>query len=303
MYEIIDLHFQGEPQIIASYVLRGPKGVALIETGPGSTSDSLLTGLMRLGVAKEEITDILLTHIHLDHAGAAGYLARLTGSTVHVHHVGAPHMIDPSKLLASAGRIYGDQMGPLWGEFLSVPKAQVRALHDGDVIDAAGIPIRAIDTPGHAYHHMAYWLDGLCFTGDVAAVRLPGYNHIRLPTPPPEFHLPLWKESVEKLRAMHPDVILPTHFGPFEDVNAHFDGVIEKLDLLTDHLRQQYLAGVSPEQMMAELPRWLADQARSEGVSEEGVHRYEVVVPSYMNVTGVLRYFRKVEGLEPPTAD
>ncbi len=298
MYDIIDLHFQNEPEIIASYVLRGPKGVALIETGPGSTVENLLRGLMRLGIAKEEITDILLTHIHLDHAGAAGYMARLTGATVHVHHVGAPHMINPTKLLASAGRIYGDQMDALWGEFLSVPAEQVHVLHDGDIIDAAGIPVRAIDTPGHAYHHMAYWLDGLCFTGDIAAVRLPGYNHIRLPTPPPEFHLQLWKESVEKLRALHPDAIVPTHFGPYDDVDAHFDQVLAKLDTLTNYLRQRALAGDSAEEMMADLPQWLAEQARREGVTPEGVHRYEVVVPSYMNVTGVLRYFRKVEGLD-----
>jgi glyoxylase-like metal-dependent hydrolase (beta-lactamase superfamily II) len=298
MFETIDLHFQGEPEIIGSYVLRGPKGVALIETGPGSTSDNLLRGLSELGIAREEITDILLTHIHLDHAGAAGYMAQLTGATVHVHHVGAPHMIDPSKLLASAGRIYGDQMGPLWGDFLPVPADQINILHDGDVIDAAGIPVRAIDTPGHAYHHMAYWMDGVCFTGDVGAVRLPGYDHIRLPTPPPEFHLGLWKESVERLRAMKPDVIVPTHYGPYEDVSDHFDAVIEKLDTLTEYLRQRVMAGDSAEQMMAELPDWLGDQARREGVAEEGVHRYEVVVPSYMNVTGVLRYFRKVEGMD-----
>ncbi len=297
MFEIIDLHFQGEPEIIASYVLRGPRGIALIETGPGSTTDSMLQGLRDLGIAPQEITDILLTHIHLDHAGAAGFMAQLTGATVHVHHVGAPHMIDPSKLLASAGRIYGDQMGPLWGDFLPVPKEQINILHDGDVIDAAGVSVRAIDTPGHAYHHMAYWMDGVCFTGDVGAVRLPGYDHIRLPTPPPEFHLGLWKESVERLRTMSPDVIAPTHYGPYEDVDEHFDGVIQKLDVLTDYLRGRVLAGDDAEQMMATLPGWLADQARREGVAEEGVHRYEVVVPSYMNVTGVLRYFRKVEGM------
>jgi glyoxylase-like metal-dependent hydrolase (beta-lactamase superfamily II) len=206
-------------------------------------------------------------------------------------------MVDPSKLLASAARIYGDQMGPLWGDFLPVPATQINILHDGDVIDAAGVLVRAIDTPGHAYHHMSYWLDGVCFTGDVAAVRLPGYRHIRLPTPPPEFHLTLWKESVERLRALKPDVIVPTHYGPKDDVDDHFDAVIEKLDELTDYLRRRTLAGDSAGRMMAELPDWLAAQARREGVVEEGVHRYEVVVPSYMNVTGVLRYFRKVEGL------
>ncbi len=298
MFETIDLHFQGEPEIIASYVLRGPRGVALIETGPGSTQENLLRGLRQLGIAKEEVTDILLTHIHLDHAGAAGYLARLTGATVHVHHVGAPHMINPAKLLASAGRIYGDQMGPLWGDFLPVPKEQINILNDGDVIDAAGMPVKAIDTPGHAYHHMAYWLDGVCFTGDVGAVRLPGYDHIRLPTPPPEFHLELWKESVARLRAMKPDVIVPTHYGRYEDVESHFDAALEKLDAFTDYLRKRVQAGDDAETLMAELPGWLAEQARREGVAEEGVHRYEVVVPSYMNVTGVLRYFRKVEEMD-----
>ena len=297
MFEILDLHFQNEPEIIASYVLRGPKGVALIETGPGSTVEALFAGLENLGIAKEEVTDVLLTHIHLDHAGAAGRVARETGATVHVHHVGAPHMIDPSKLLASAGRIYGEMMGPLWGEFLAVPEEQINILHDNDIIDAAGIPIKALDTPGHAYHHMAYWLDGLCFTGDVGAVRLPGYAHIRLPAPPPELHIPLWKQSVKRLQALKPERVMPTHFGPYEDVGEHLEAILEKLDALSDYVKARWLAGETTERLIPELTAWLAEQARAEGVDEDGVHRYEVIVPSYMNVTGLLRYFRKVEGL------
>ncbi len=297
MFEIMDLHFQGQPEIIASYALRGPRGVALIETGPGSTSATLLNRLQALGIAPEEVTDILLTHIHLDHAGAAGYLAQLTGARVHVHHVGAPHMIDPSKLLASAGRIYGDQMGPLWGDFLPVPADQINILHDGDIIDAAGIPIKAIDTPGHAYHHMAYWLDGICFSGDVGAVRLPGYTHLRLPVPPPELNIPLWQESVRRLQQLRPDRIVPTHFGAYEDVQDHLEGILEKLDALAGYVRERWLAGESQGRLIHDLTRWLADQARAEGVDEDGVHRYEVIAPSYMNITGLLRYFRKVEGL------
>ncbi|RME85847.1 MAG: MBL fold metallo-hydrolase, partial [Caldilineae bacterium] len=191
MFDIIDLYFQGEPQLIASYVIRGPKGVVLVETGPGSTVERLLAELAAMGIPRQQVTDILLTHIHLDHAGAAGRLARETGATVHVHHVGAPHMADPTRLLASAGRIYGDLMEPLWGEFLPVPREQLHALEDNEVVEAAGLRFTALDTPGHAYHHMAYLLDGLCFTGDVAATRLPGSAHIRLPVPPPEIHIPL----------------------------------------------------------------------------------------------------------------
>ncbi|RUA16059.1 MAG: MBL fold metallo-hydrolase [Clostridia bacterium] len=297
MFEMVDLHFQNEPEIIASYVLRGPKGVALIETGPGSTVETLFAGLEDLGIAKEEVTDVLLTHIHLDHAGAAGRVARETGATVHVHRVGAPHMIDPSKLLASAGRIYGEMMGPLWGEFLPVPKEQINILDDNDIIDAAGVSVRALDTPGHAFHHMVYWLDGLCFTGDVGAVRLPGYEHIRLPVPPPELHIPLWKQSVKRLQTLKPDRIVPTHFGAYQDVDEHLDEILVKLDALSDYVKARWLAGESSGQLIPDLTAWLADQARKEGVDEAGVHRYEVIVPSNMNVTGLLRYFRKVEGL------
>jgi glyoxylase-like metal-dependent hydrolase (beta-lactamase superfamily II) len=297
MFEVLDLNFQEQQEIIASYVLRGPTGVTLIETGPGSTVSTLLAGLERLGIDKDEVTDILITHIHLDHAGAAGYLARLTGATVHVHHVGAPHMIDPSKLLASAGRIYGQQMGPLWGDFLAVPPQQVHALQDNDVIDAGGLKITALDTPGHAYHHMTYWLDGTCFTGDIGGVRLPRYTHMRLPVPPPELHIPLWKQSVRRLQALKPERIAPTHFGPFEDAQNHLESILEKLDAVSDYVRALKLAGESNEQIIPQLTAWLADMARAEGVDEKGVQRYEIIVPSYMNVTGLLRYFRKVEGL------
>ncbi len=173
MIEVIDLNFQGQPAIIASYVLRGPRGVALIETGPASTYPALKAGLAALGIELAQVTDILVTHIHLDHSGAAGWLAQESGATVHVHSVGAPHLADPGKLLASARRIYGDAMDNLWGETRPAPAGQVHALADGDVIDAAGLRVTAVDTPGHAWHHMAYLLDGLCWTGDVAAVRFP----------------------------------------------------------------------------------------------------------------------------------
>ena len=200
MYEIIDLHFQGFPHVIASYVLRGPAGVAVIETGPASTYPALKAGLAGLGIELTQVTDVLVTHVHLDHSGAAGWLARDSGATVHVHTVGAPHLADPGKLLSSAQRIYGEDMDRLWGKTVAVPAGQVHALQDGDVIDAAGLRLVAVDTPGHAYHHMAYLLDGLCFTGDVAAVRFPGLPHVRVPTPPPEIDLPAWRRSLARLR-------------------------------------------------------------------------------------------------------
>lgn len=296
MIEIIDCQFQGEPAIIASYVLRGPGGVVLVETGPASTYANLKAGLAALGIQLGEVRDILVTHIHLDHAGAAGWLARETGATVHVHHVGAPHLVDPSRLLASAERIYGNQMGPLWGETLPVPADQVHALEDGDVVDAAGLRVRALDTPGHAYHHLVYLWEGRCFTGDVAAVRLPGQVHVRVPTPPPEIHLPRWHQSVDHLRGLGPDQLLPTHFGPVKDAPLeHLQRVDEVLEASAEYVRRRWQAGQSAEDIIADYRAWVAEQAATEGADPSAVHRFEVIVPSDMCVHGLMRYLGKFE--------
>lgn len=296
MYEIIDLHFQGQPEIIASYVLRGPSGVALIETGPRSSADNLVAGLRALGIDLADITDILVTHIHLDHAGAAGWLAQETGAPVYVHEIGAPHLADPNRLLTSARRIYGDLMDPLWGETLPVPADQVHALKDGDIVEAAGLRLTALDTPGHAYHHMAYLLDGLCFSGDVAAVRLPGYDHIRLPTPPPEINPPLWHKSLARLREINPEQLLLTHFGPVGgNVREYLDGVGENLDAYIEFFYPRWQAGETVEAMSEAFRQWVAEQAAADGCDSDAVHRYEVVVPSYMQAGGLARYFKKRE--------
>jgi len=296
MYEVIDLHFQGQPEIIASYVLRGRHGVALIETGPGSTADNLWGGLEYLGIDPAEITDILVTHIHLDHAGATGRLAQETGARVHVHHIGAPHLVDPSRLLISAKRIYGDLMDPLWGETLPVPADQIHALGDGEIIEAAGFRIKALETPGHAYHHMAYLVDGLCFTGDVAAVRLPGYDHVRLPTPPPEINIPAWIASLDRLRQVRPDRLLPTHFGSVDDDTVgHLDIVATHLNAYVDFVRPRWQAGESAVDISDAFRGWVAEMASSDGCDPDAVHRYEVVVPSYMQAAGLMRYLQKFE--------
>lgn len=291
MYQIVDLNFQGEAGIIASYVLRGPRGVALIETGPASTYPALKAGLARLGIEMAEVTEVLVTHIHLDHAGAAGWVARESGATVYVHQVGAAHLVDPRRLLASAARIYGDAMGPLWGETLPVPAEQVVALKDGDVVNAAGWRTVAVDTPGHAYHHMAFVLDGLCFTGDVAAVQLPGSRHVRVPTPPPEVDLPLWRQSLERLAALQPDQLLLTHFGPTErPPQEHLETVRRNLDLAASFVDQRRRAGQSVEEITDAFKRWVAEQARQDGAAPELVDHFEIITPSPMLVAGLLRH-------------
>ncbi|MBA2364740.1 MAG: MBL fold metallo-hydrolase, partial [Chloroflexia bacterium] len=189
---VLDLRFQGEAEAIASYLLIGAEDAALIETGPTSTLGSLMAGLAAAGVAPDRVTKVLLTHIHLDHAGAAGSLMRLLpNASVYVHAAGAHHLIDPAKLLASAQRIYGKHMDRLWGEVLPVPAERVVVLDDGERIIAGGRELTALYTPGHASHHIAYW-DATgrgIYTGDAAGIRLPGGEAVLPPTPPPDLDL------------------------------------------------------------------------------------------------------------------
>ena len=168
----LDLNFQGRPHAIAAYLIRHSDGAVLIESGPGSTLSSLQAGLANEGLSPHDLTHVLLTHIHLDHAGAAGWIAQ-QGAQIIVHPVGAPHMLHPEKLLASAARIYGDRMQTLWGEFLPVPEDKLRVVEDGEQIVIGNSEFIPINTPGHAEHHYAYLFrskdhtEDICFCGDV----------------------------------------------------------------------------------------------------------------------------------------
>ena len=154
---LIDLQFQSRPSVIASYLFYDGKQAALIESGPASTVETLIQGIQAARVPLDALHHVIVTHIHLDHAGAAGVLARkFPWLRVHVHPVGAPHLADPSKLLASAARLYGDQLEFLWGKIEPVPAENLLVVNDGDEIKLPGTTLRAFDTPGHARHHHAY---------------------------------------------------------------------------------------------------------------------------------------------------
>ncbi|MCK5923317.1 MAG: MBL fold metallo-hydrolase, partial [Methylococcales bacterium] len=220
----IDLEFQGQKQVTGAYFIDSSAGGILIETGPATTLPALLTGLDNLGVKTADIKHVLVTHIHFDHAGASGWWAQ-QGAHIYMHHFGAPHMVNPARLVASATRIYGDQMEVLWGDLLPIPKSQMTALNDNDVIEIGDVTLTAWDTPGHAWHHHCYVIDDIAFTGDVAAVKLPNSHLISLPAPPPDFHRERWLESLDRVQAANFRRIYLTHFGAVDDVSAHLDGV------------------------------------------------------------------------------
>lgn len=293
----LDLHFQDRPQTIATYLIPHNDGAALVETGPGSTFPMLQAKLADLGLTPADISEVLLTHIHLDHAGAAGHLAQ-HGATIYAHRIGVPHLSDPHKLLASAERIYGDEMDRLWGEMHPVPESQLVALEDGDTVSLGEGKAIALDTPGHASHHMSYVIGDVCFTGDVGGVRMPGETYVELPLAPPEIHLDHWRQSLTRLDAAisRHDVsrLAPTHFGIYDDVAAHLDrlaGTIDAAEEWTDETLPD-LAN-DEEALCATVTEWMHTLAATNGVDEAAWQDYELANPSWMAALGLRRYWQK----------
>ena len=288
----LDLNFQERKQAIAAYLIPHSSGVVLVESGPGSTLSALQAALAEEGYTVADVTHVLLSHIHLDHAGAAGWLAR-QGADVYVHPVGAPHMLNPEKLLASATRIYGDRMDELWGEFLSVPENRLKVAEDAQEIVIGNLRFLPIDTPGHAYHHYAYLFEDICFSGDIGGVRIPGFPYMRIPMPPPELHLEKWRESVNRLRQEKFNRIAPTHFGVFEDPEWQLAELEKNLDAVSRWLNEVMPADPPIEELRQMFSDWMDEQARVSGLSEMVTKVYEVANPVGMSADGLQRYWKK----------
>lgn len=286
----LDLHFQGLEHAIASYLIEGDNECFLIESGPASTLPALHAALRTHGLQPSDIRHLLVTHIHLDHAGAAGWWAQ-QGTHVYVHHVGAPHLVDPTRLLQSAGRIYGDRMEPLWGSVMPAPADRVTALADGDAVTIDGIELVAQDTPGHAWHHHVFQLDDIAFCGDAAGVRMPGAGWISVPAVPPEFKLEVWLATLDRLEAADFRAVYPTHFGRVDDPAAHFAAFRPRLVEAADFVRADMEAGLSRDKIVEHYRDWNREIAA--GVSPEDFDRYEAANPLYMSVDGLMRYWSK----------
>ncbi len=288
---LIDLHFQGEPQVIAAYLVRGFTGAILIETGPGSTIDALVAGIKAAGMAVTDLTAVYVTHIHLDHAGAAGLLAEMNPRlTVHAHPFGVPHIVDPSKLIASAARIYGDQMDRLWGGWAPIDPDRVKPIEHGERIDLGGRTLTAWHTPGHARHHVAFLENhnGDLYTGDVAGINIPGADYVLAPTPPPEFDPDAWLESIALMRSLQPLRLLPTHFGPASDPGMRLAALEASIQRFVEIAEQSFAAGETQEQLTDRLHIEIVERSPADLVDH-----LELASPSYMAAMGLTRYLTK----------
>ncbi|MGQ9658407.1 MAG: MBL fold metallo-hydrolase [Fimbriimonadales bacterium] len=296
--ELIDLQFLGYPLAIAAYLLDDGTDAALVEVGPTSTAQTLLREVQARGVPLERVRHLIVTHIHLDHAGALGWLLqRLPNAVAYVHPVGAPHLVDPSRLLASASRLYGEMMERLWGEVMPVPEARVRVVRDGERIEAAGRTLLAVDTPGHARHHHTY-LDeatGVLFAGDIAGVRMPNTHYVRPPTPPPELDIEAWQASLAKLRALPIQKLALTHFGLYDDVARHLDELEARLLDWAAFTRARVEQGIADADLIQQLREYGDAEMRRLSVDPSS---YDLGAGYELIALGYARYWRKKLGLQ-----
>jgi len=208
--DFVDLTFLGRPQIIATAILHGTAGVALIDPGPSTTLDHLTTALTRKGIRFEDVRQILVTHIHLDHSGSVGSIVeKFPHIDVVVHQRGAPHLADPAKLVASAGRLYQQDMERLWGDIKPVDKARLRVIDGGERLIIVGREVETAYTPGHASHHVSYFdtASRVAFVGDTAGICRGESSYVMPPTPPPDIDIEAWHESAKKILAWDPGTL------------------------------------------------------------------------------------------------
>jgi glyoxylase-like metal-dependent hydrolase (beta-lactamase superfamily II) len=292
----VDLNFLGVPEIIATAVLHGASGVALIDPGPSTTLDNLKASLQRRNISVADVRQVLLTHIHLDHAGVTGTLVRENPAIeVFVHERGAPHLIDPAKLLASAGRLYGADMERLWGDFLPVPAHRVRALKGEERITAGGRELQVAYTPGHASHHVTYFDPAIrmAFVGDTAGIRRQGQSYVMPPTPPPDIDLDAWRLSEDRILAFDPDTLFLTHFGPFHGARLHFQEMGQHLASWSAIVRRLIADATLDEKQKLEafMKQALLDLERTVGTVQ--AEQYTRAGRLDYSWQGLSRYWRK----------
>jgi len=290
----VDLHFQDRDNVIAAAIVESPAGVAIIDPGPTSCLDALELGLQARGIRWPDVRHILLTHIHLDHAGASGTIVRAHPHVaVMVHEKGAKHLVDPTKLLDSSTRLFGDHMDRLWGEFAPVPADRLVVLTGGERVEAGGRVFDVAYTPGHASHHVSYFdgSSGIAFVGDTAGVSVNG-GYVLPPTPPPDIDIELWSASIDRILAWSPSTLFLTHYGPAMHVRSHCAELLEHLQQTADFVRASLGEPGTDEDRGTRFEEWLRQQLRQR-MTDARVQEYIVAAGFRYQWLGLARYWKK----------
>jgi len=301
---LVDTQMGGFDGITAGYLIRGEKP-CLVETGAARSAGEVVAALARLGVGPDDLATIVVTHIHLDHAGGVGDLAAtFPRAEVVVHEAGARHLADPSKLMASAARVFGNVLEEMFGVLRPTDAGRIRVLTDGATVDlGGGRRLDSFDSPGHARHHVGLLdsLTGDLYTGDAAGVWTPETGDLRPATPPPEFDLDAALASLERMRERRPTRLLFSHFGPVSDVGTTLDRSVEELRLWVELVREARSDGLDLDHAVARVRERTAERYALRSVPEVE-HKIEVLSSTEADVAGIWRWLDRQSELESGTS-
>lgn len=291
MPQLIDLKFLGLEEAIGAYLIESTEGPILVESGPHSTFETLKRGLNANGYRFKDIQHVLLTHIHLDHAGAAWAFAD-QGAKIYVHPFGKKHLSDPSVLMDSARRIYQDKMDELWGDMKQINEEQIITPDHEEEIKIGNQTFKALHTPGHAKHHIAWQHEQIIFCGDVAGVKI-GNGPVVPPCPPPDINLEEWLDSINLVIKSGAESLYLTHFGEITNIEEHMNELRFMLKDWANWIKARWESLQPQEEITKDFSAYTANQLRVKGVSEKGIEQYEAANPSWMSVAGLIRYWKK----------
>lgn len=292
MILILDLHFRQQKQAIAAFLVETSVGPVLIETGPHSTYHNLEVELKKYGYKTTDVKHVFITHIHLDHAGAAWVFAK-HGATIYLHPLGVPHLQDPEKLMTSARRIYLDEMDSLWGDMQAISANQLRAMNNLEKVTIGGMGFRALHTPGHAIHHVAWEVKGVAFTGDVAGVRIGNNGPAMPPCPPPDINIEDWRASLAFLRNRRFKSLYLTHFGEVTNPKAHLIELEGRLQNWANWIKPFWETSTPMGEVVPQFKAYVEQQLAQAALSESERISYELANPADMSVAGLYRYWTK----------
>lgn len=289
--QTIDLNFLNQSESIAAFLIKNNGQYALVETGPFSTIAAIEKILESHNITTKDISAVFITHIHLDHAGAAWYFAN-QGAKIYVHPLGVKHLIDPSRLYNSAKQIYGEAMDILWGEMKAIEAEKIISVAHGEKINWAQTELTAWHTPGHAQHHIAWQLGDAIFCGDVAGVKI--RNGIVVPPcPPPDINVEQWIESINLIKSLKPKTIYLAHFGAITQITPHFSRLSKRLQNWANYVYKISQKEESQQVLLENFIHFIHNEYRRYGATEEIIKKYEAANPSFMSLAGLQRYWKK----------
>lgn len=292
MIKIIKLTLDVLPMEIAAHLVETSEGPILLETGPHSTLPKLQAGLAEHGYQMKDIQHVFLTHIHLDHAGAAWAFAE-KGATIYMHPLGKKHMADPSKLLASAKLIYKEMMDVLWGTLKPIPANQIVTVQHGETYKVGDVEVVAWNTPGHAVHHVSYQIGQALIAGDVAGAKIGESGPVTPPCPPPDINIDHWMTSIALLETLDLTTVYLSHFGKVTHLVNHFTALKAVLWDWANFMLPHYQKGTPPAEVIPQFSTYVDEQLTRAGVSKEDRVVYESSNPANMSVFGLMRYWKK----------